>query len=480
MEPIRRIGYWWSEKKSRKFNMPEFSRICRSAGLKLIKIDLEKSLEDQGPFTAIIHKLSDVIVRADRGDESAKQACLAFKKYINQHRNVIMIDPLQNVEKLLDRYRQYKLIEESELGKADGVFTPAFAELTSTDIQENIKKLKAAGVEFPFVCKPSLAHGLSYAHQMAIIFGEHGLKDITPPCVAQTFIIHNAILYKLYVVGSSYFVIERPSLKNFTAGNYPTIRFNSHDISKPHSASSLTELDAVDEDCPIIKPDKECLDRIVDITRQKLGLNLFGIDVIIDNRTGRYAIIDMNAFPGYDGVDNFLDLLCDLIITEIRRLQPSNKEVNRIIEHTCHSFTSGTYNGYQLSVSTVDHSTETTLYNDVNEDLYNISPSAHNVLYHLEPTEHMTLSLTNYPNIYDTSIVPENVKWNQPDPIINTLSVDKLLTPIDSSQEDSGIDTSDSCDEKKNKVVPPRITKRQHSRGHATTITASLTSKESS
>ncbi|XP_067120089.1 inositol-tetrakisphosphate 1-kinase-like [Centruroides vittatus] len=98
-----------------------------------------------------------------------------------------MIDPLQNVEKLLYRYCQYKLIEECELGKADGVFTPAFAELTSTDIQENIKKLKAAGVEYPFVCKPSLAHGLSYAHQMSIIFGEHGLKDITPPCVAQTF-----------------------------------------------------------------------------------------------------------------------------------------------------------------------------------------------------------------------------------------------------------------------------------------------------
>ncbi|XP_067119909.1 inositol-tetrakisphosphate 1-kinase-like [Centruroides vittatus] len=478
MEPIRRIGYWWSEKKSRKFNMPEFTRIFRSAGLKLIKIDLEKPLEDQGPFTAIIHKLSDVTVRADRGDEAAKQAYSAFKKYIGQHRNIIMIDPLQNVEKLLYRYCQYKLIEECELGKADGVFTPAFAELTSTDIQENIKKLKAAGVEYPFVCKPSLAHGLSYAHQMSIIFGEHGLKDITPPCVAQTFIIHNAILYKLFVIGSNYFVIERPSLKNFTAGNYPTIHFNSHDISKPHSASSLTELDSVDEDCPIIKPDKECLDRIVDIARQKIGLNLLGIDVIVDNRTGRYAIIDMNAFPGYDGVDNFLDLLCDLTLTEIRRLQPSNKEINGIIEHTNHSFSSGTYKGYQLSISPVDHSTETKLY-DVNEIAYGISPTAHNLMYQLEQTGHMSLPLADYPNIFDTSIVPENIKWNQSiDPTINSLSVEKLLTPIDSSQEDSGIDTSDSCDEKKNKVVPPRITKRQHSRGHAT-ITASPTSKES-
>jgi inositol-1,3,4-trisphosphate 5/6-kinase/inositol-tetrakisphosphate 1-kinase len=61
----------------------------------------------------------------------------------------------------------------------------------------------------------------------------------------------------------------------------------------------LTELDENDEiRYPIREPEKERLDRIVKVVSDKLGLSLLGIDVIIENKTGRYAIIDMNAFPG--------------------------------------------------------------------------------------------------------------------------------------------------------------------------------------
>lgn len=54
--------------------------------------------------------------------------------------------------------------------------------------------------------------------QMAIIFSEEDLQDIKPPCVIQSFINHNAVLYKVFVVGDSYTVVERPSLKNFPSG----------------------------------------------------------------------------------------------------------------------------------------------------------------------------------------------------------------------------------------------------------------------
>ena len=63
-----------------------------------------------------------------------------------------------------------------------------------------------------------MAHGSSFSHKMAIIFNEAGLADIKPPCVAQTFVNHNAVLYKIFVIGDQYFVVERPSLKNFKAG----------------------------------------------------------------------------------------------------------------------------------------------------------------------------------------------------------------------------------------------------------------------
>lgn len=54
--------------------------------------------------------------------------------------------------------------------------------------------------------------------QMAIIFNQEGLKAVRPPCVIQSFINHNAVLYKVFVVGESYTVVKRPSLKNFSAG----------------------------------------------------------------------------------------------------------------------------------------------------------------------------------------------------------------------------------------------------------------------
>lgn len=88
--PRHRIGYWFSEKKSKKFNLEEFHGICDQAGLDLIKVKLENKkstgwiindlfdilfqinfnlpLEDQGPFSAIIHKMTDVIAQADLGD----------------------------------------------------------------------------------------------------------------------------------------------------------------------------------------------------------------------------------------------------------------------------------------------------------------------------------------------------------------------------------------------------------------------------
>jgi inositol-1,3,4-trisphosphate 5/6-kinase/inositol-tetrakisphosphate 1-kinase len=60
---------------------------------------------------------------------------------------------------------------------------------------------------------------------MSIIFNEAGLVDCKPPCVAQTFINHNAVLFKIYVLGDEFKVVERPSLKNFyPSGDYFTIK----------------------------------------------------------------------------------------------------------------------------------------------------------------------------------------------------------------------------------------------------------------
>lgn len=49
---------------------------------------------------------------------------------------------------------------------------------------------------------------------------------------------------------------------------------------------------------PLQEPKKEELERIVSLVRSQIKMSLIGIDIIIENETGRYAIIDMNTFPG--------------------------------------------------------------------------------------------------------------------------------------------------------------------------------------
>ena len=80
--------------------------------------------------------------------------------------------------------------------------------------------------------------------------------------------------------------------------DHETIFFNSHDISKADSTSSLTILDPSDRMVLTPRPDSAKVQRIVSTLRKELGMSLFGIDVVIENGSGRYGIIDINAFPG--------------------------------------------------------------------------------------------------------------------------------------------------------------------------------------
>uniref|UniRef100_A0A3Q2IED1 inositol-1,3,4-trisphosphate 5/6-kinase n=1 Tax=Equus caballus TaxID=9796 RepID=A0A3Q2IED1_HORSE len=185
--------------------------------------------------------------------------------------------------------------------KDDRICSPPFMELTSLCGDDTMRLLEENGLAFPFICKTRVAHGTN-SHEMAIVFNQEGLSAIQPPCVVQNFINHNAVLYKVFVVGESYTVVQRPSLKNFSAGtsDRESIFFNSHNVSKPESSSVLTELDKIEG--VFERPSDEVIRELSRALRQALGVSLFGIDIIINNQTGQHAVIDINAFPGRERV----------------------------------------------------------------------------------------------------------------------------------------------------------------------------------
>lgn len=306
----KRVGYWLSEKKIKKLNFQAFAELCRKRGIEVVQLNLSRPIEEQGPLDVIIHKLTDVILEADQNDSQSLELVHRFQEYIDAHPETIVLDPLPAIRTLLDRSKSYELIRKIEAYmKDDRICSPPFMELTSLCGDDTMQLLEKNGLTFPFICKTRVAHGTN-SHEMAIVFNQEGLSAVQPPCVVQNFINHNAVLYKVFVVGESYTVVQRPSLKNFSAGmsDRKSIFFNSHNVSKPESSSVLTELDKIEG--VFERPSDEVIRQLSRALRQALGVSLFGIDIIINNQTGQHAVIDINAFPGYEGVSEFFtDLL---------------------------------------------------------------------------------------------------------------------------------------------------------------------------
>lgn len=220
-----------------------------------------------------------------------------IEDYLSKNSSVIVIDPLPNVYQLLDRYKCYSIIQRLNPEKFN-VFTPNFCEITEHDPNKIKVQLQNANVSYPFICKPIVGHG-TLAHDMLIVFNEKSLKDCKPPSVAQSFINHDSILYKIFIVGDAIHVCERPSLKNFKASDYQdTIFFDSTLISKVGGKNSLTVLDPEDQKKEKIPPDSEVLRQVAQVLRKAFGLDLFGVDIVIENTTGKYAVVDVNSFPG--------------------------------------------------------------------------------------------------------------------------------------------------------------------------------------
>lgn len=318
----RRVGYWLSEKKMKKLNFQAFADLCRKRGIEVVQLDLSQPLEEQGPLDVIIHKLTDLILEADQNDSQAVLLVQRVQDYIDAHPETIVLDPLPAIRTLLDRCKSYQLIHRIESCMQDErICSPPFMVLNTDCSPDVLEQIKRQGLTFPFICKTRVAHGTN-SHEMAIIFSEEDLHDVKPPCVIQSFINHNAVLYKVFVVGDSYTVVERPSLKNFPAGpaDRKAIFFNSHNVSKPESSSDLTTRENVEGVSQ--PPSDDVIRELSRSLRQALGVSLFGIDVIINNQTGQHAVIDINAFPGYEGVPEFFNDLLNHITSVLQSHNP--------------------------------------------------------------------------------------------------------------------------------------------------------------
>jgi len=315
MDNTIRIGCWIPESKKKKIKYDRFVELCRQSGACIVELDLSKPLADQGPFDVILHKISDdVLMRAEYcNDLEARDQVLNFKNYVANHPQMPVLDDLSKINRLKNRTTMFHILQEYQNKLQNpSVFVPSFTEITSPQDGDSFKRIRDAGVTFPCVCKPSSAHNAAVAHNMSLVFNESGLKDVSYPCVAQSFVNHNGVLFKVFVVGSKTFIARRPSIKNQTTCDQSTIHFRTQDVSKPHSRNYLNADLAEAGDHP--EPDASLMHEVGQAMRSALGINIMGVDVIMEINTGRYGLIDVNAFPGFQDIPNIQEVLRDYVM----------------------------------------------------------------------------------------------------------------------------------------------------------------------
>eukprot|EP00794_Sanderia_malayensis_P009186 gene9186-10160_t len=304
-----RVGICLTEGKRRKLSLPGcVLELCRANNIEVKDINMESSLEEQGPFDIILHKILEWCNEdVKKGTEYFEK----FKAYVESHENIKLLDPIPTGVKLANRLDMCQLAKNCEFdlhGKR--VFVPNFVKIEhSSDTDGYLSILKDSDIKFPVIVKHEMSacYG-KQVHDMRIIFCKEYLSDLQPPCVVQQFHCHDGVMLKIYTIGEKYHLVKRPSIKNLEPGFHETIFFNSCGISKRGIRSPLHDTNVVDLNLKLENSfgadlfEEGLLQELLTRLHLEFDFTLLGIDIIVDTSTGDYGIVDMNYFPGYDGV----------------------------------------------------------------------------------------------------------------------------------------------------------------------------------
>ena len=313
-KPLR-VGICLTKSKKIKLKLPHsITDLCVRNNIQLTDINLDIPLESQGPFDIILHKILEF---HNEDMEKGREYFEKFQKYVSSQNNLKLVDPVRTCKVLSSRLETLEAIKRCEfrcLNVGKSVFVPNFCmfdgSLENDDervLQLKKQLLKDHSIQYPIVVKHFMASSFGKeVHDMSILFCDENLMDVKSHCILQQFCNHDGLMLKVYAIDSKYYICKRPSIKNLEACARGAIYFNSSDISKRGKHSPLHDPDTMEqntwneEDSTLIE--KEVVIELLGRLQKQFSFHLLGIDIIIDKDNGNYGIIDVNYFPGYDGV----------------------------------------------------------------------------------------------------------------------------------------------------------------------------------
>ncbi|KAK1294035.1 Inositol-tetrakisphosphate 1-kinase 4 [Acorus calamus] len=246
--PIMTVGYVMKPSREEDFlkaGLIHRHAVARGAfpmnpsqnGLMFIPIQMDLPLSYQMPYVDIIlHKATDEIIAIDpcassnfSGGISYSKGMQELKRYIQDHPECCVIDPLDNIHPLLDRFRIQQILLGLEAGILEvGFFwtvrflnghktLPKILFKVSSFSEPNLEgRLSEANLSFPNIVKPQVACGVADAHNMAVVFRAEDFKGLSVPvpAIIQEYVDHGSSIYKFYVLGENVFHATRKSMPN--------------------------------------------------------------------------------------------------------------------------------------------------------------------------------------------------------------------------------------------------------------------------
>lgn len=329
------IGYALAPKKQNSFIRDSLVTLARSRGIELVRVDLDRSLADQGPFDCVLHKLY--------GDDWKRQ----LQEFQTLNPNALILDAPDAIERLHNRISMLQVV--SELRVDDRTETFGIPKQIVIYDKETLSDCQAwESLKFPVIAKPLVADGSAKSHKMALVFSHGALNKLKPPIVLQEFVNHGGVIFKVYVVGEHVRCVKRKSLPDVSEDKVLGV---SEDLLSFSQVSNLANRETVNDDMyyqmmhlddTTEMPPQAFIVDIASGLRRAMKLNLFNFDVIRDSRYGnRYLIIDINYFPGYakmPGYETVLtDFFCEVVCNknlEEEKIQKEGNVITTIISNT--------------------------------------------------------------------------------------------------------------------------------------------------
>ena len=310
-----------------------------SPDIEIIEIDIDQTLETQGPFHVFIHKAGDYTrdgLTATETEEMIRNTV----DYCHQHPEIVLVDDIALIWKLTSRNYQFEILRKCAMmvGKVR-VYVPQTVLIPADcTIDEVFKSVEKSRLTFPLLAKSVASSIAEDAHRMTLVFSKDRICDLPTPCLLQEFRNHDGVIYKVFVMGDKIHMCERPSVMDLNCDpERETLVFDTRDISKtnkvfvpglhktdPTRRSWMSSFSAHISgsggggrngghpellDTAVIRA---LVERVSKVTSG--GLKLYGLDVLKD-KNGNYAVVDLNHFPGYTGVDedDFVRNIVDII-----------------------------------------------------------------------------------------------------------------------------------------------------------------------